>query len=88
MPTALVDIVLAVTALEAVVLMAIRWRTGTGIAIRPLVANLAAGVALLLAVRGALTGAGWPWLGACLAAAGIAHAADTALRWRQDRYSR
>lgn len=83
MPTLLVDIVLAIVALEAVVLVAIRWRSGTGIALRPLLANLAAGAALLVAVRAALAGAAWPWLGACLAAAGLAHAVDTALRWRQ-----
>jgi hypothetical protein len=34
----------------------------------------------MLALRGALTGAGWPVIAGCLALAGLAHLAEMALR--------
>ena len=66
-----VDIVLAVTLLEAMALTL--WRR---IAPAALAVMLAPGVALMLALRAALTGAGWQWIALCLAAAGLAHLAD------------
>ena len=74
----LVDLILAVVALE---LIAVTWRR-RGISPRALLPNLLAGVFLLLAVRCALTGAPWFWLAGCLAASGIANAADLRQRWR------
>ena len=67
-----VDIVLAVTLLEAMALTLWRRR----IAPAALAVMLAPGVALMLALRAALTGAGWQWIALCLAAAGLAHLAD------------
>jgi hypothetical protein len=80
--TYLVDLVLAVVAVETIALVLLwRWRR-RGVAPAQLLPNLAAGVFLLLALRGALSGASWIWLAACLAAAGLANAADLRQRWR------
>jgi O-antigen/teichoic acid export membrane protein len=46
-----------------------------------LLANAAAGACLLLALRAALTGAGWAWVAAALCAALIAHLFDLVRRW-------
>lgn len=78
----IVDIVLALTALEAVALMAYHQWTGRGIAPLDLLSTLAAGVFLMLALRAALTGAGWVWIAGCLVAALAAHLLDLARRWR------
>jgi hypothetical protein len=79
--TLIVDAAIAITVIEVIVLLAVRRRTGLGIAPRPLLANAGAGLGLMLAVRAALVGAAWPWIAACLAAAGLAHAIDLAARW-------
>jgi hypothetical protein len=79
----IVDAILVLVAIEAVVLAAWSARTGKGVAPRDLLPNLASGVALFLALRGALVGAAWPWIAACLLAALAAHATDLALRWRR-----
>ena len=76
----IVDTALAITALELIVLLV--WCRGV-FATKALLANLCAGLFLMLAVRVALAGAEWPWLAACLAAAGAAHVVDLAARWRQ-----
>ena len=78
----LVEVVLAGMALEALVLVGLRRVTGRGIAPAELCVNLAAGAALMLAVRAALRGALGSvalWLCAALAA----HVVDLALRWRR-----
>jgi hypothetical protein len=77
----LVDLVIAFTVLEGLALSAWRLATGRGPAVRDLVANLAAGLGLLLAMRSALQGAGWPACAAWLALAGAAHATDLWRRW-------
>jgi hypothetical protein len=76
-----VDLILALMALEGVFLVAYRRRTGRGIVAGDLLSNLLAGAGLLLAVRGALAGAGWIWIAACLLAALLAHVADLRRRW-------
>lgn len=76
------DLILALVVLEAILLVAYRRRTGRGVATWDLLPNLLAGGCLLLALRGALTGAGWAWIAACLAAALLAHLADLSRRWR------
>jgi hypothetical protein len=72
-----VDLVLVVMAAEAIWLVAgRRWPAGDAfIALLP-------GALLLLALRGALTGAAWPWIAAALAASFPAHLADLARRRR------
>jgi hypothetical protein len=57
-------------------------RTGYGLSGADLAGNVMAGVALLLALRCALTGGWWIWIAACLAAALAAHVADLRRRWR------
>jgi hypothetical protein len=76
---AIADIVIAVMAIEALVLIALRSRF-RNLQIADAIAFLAAGFFLALALRAAMTGAAWPWLAACLAAAFLAHVADM---WRR-----
>ena len=76
-----VDIVLAVMVLEAGLLLAYRYRTRHGLSATELLSVLVPGVFLLLALRGALVGAGMVPIAACLIAALLAHIADIARRW-------
>lgn len=77
-----VDLILAVVALE-VLGISLYWHvTRRGIAPARLLPNLLAGAALLLALRLALSDFAWPWYTACLALAGIANVADLRQRWR------
>jgi hypothetical protein len=75
------DLVLAVLLIEAVALTAYHRRTRRGLVPAAVVLNLAAGAALLLALRGALVGAGWGWIALALAGALAAHLADLRQRW-------
>lgn len=77
-----IDVILAMMAVEAVVLHVYRRRTGRGLAGPDILINLAAGGSLMLAVRAALTGAGAGWIAACLLASLAAHGADLSRRWR------
>jgi hypothetical protein len=77
----MVELIIGLAVLEGLLLAAYRVKTGRGIAPRALLTNLAAGICLLFALRGALTGAGWPILALWLSAALVAHLADLALRW-------
>jgi hypothetical protein len=77
-----VDVILAFMALEALVLAVYRRRSGRGIPLGDLVVSLAGGVFLLLALRGALTGADWTGIVPWLALSGVAHVADLARRGR------
>jgi hypothetical protein len=79
--TRLVDLAIAITLLEAVMLGVYFWRTGKGVAPSEYLLNLSSGLALMLAVRSVLSGAAWVYLVACLATAGIAHGADVWRRW-------
>lgn len=71
----ILDMILALTVLEAGALLVWRRRTD-------LLGTLLAGVALLTAVRLAQAGAAWPWLALALLAALLAHLGDLAARWR------
>jgi hypothetical protein len=78
----IVDLVLAIVVAEGFALT-LHWRiTGRGVAPSQLLPNLLAGALLLLALRLALSDLSWPWYTACLAAAGLANAADLRQRWR------
>lgn len=72
----IVDLILAFMALEAVVLVVYHRRTGRGVAPSDLVPNLLAGVFLLLALGGALSGTWWGWIALALVASLTAHLAD------------
>ena len=78
----IVDLILAAVAVEAVLLAGLRYRFGAGPALPGLLANLAAGSALMLALRAALTGSAWPVVAAFMLAGLLAHGIDLALRFR------
>ncbi len=77
------DLVLAVLALEAVVLAWRHARSGAGPPPRVFAPMIGAGVLLVLALRCALTGAPWPWMALLLSGAGLVHLLD--LRQRSKR---
>jgi hypothetical protein len=78
----LIDLVLIGVVLQGGVLAAYARVTGRGVAPVSLLATLAAGFFLLVALRTALAGGWWGWTGLALLAALIAHLADLRLRWR------
>lgn len=75
----IVDVALGCLAIEVTVLALMRHRLPTG-ALAPMLAHLAAGAFLLLALRAALTGAGWPSIAILLLGGLVAHGCDLALR--------
>jgi hypothetical protein len=79
----LVDVAILITLAEGAVLAWWHWRTGAGVAPRGLFCNLAAGLALMAALRAALAGFGWPWVAAGLMLAAVAHTLDQIERWRR-----
>lgn len=78
----LIDAVLVAVAVQAVVLVLWARRTGRGVPPASLLATLAAGGFLLVALRSALSDAWWGWTGLALLAALAAHLIDLRLRWR------
>ena len=78
----IVDLLMVLMTLEAALLWAYRRRTGRGVPLLGLLANLAAGAGLLMALRAALTHAGWEMTILWLLVALAAHVADLASRWR------
>ncbi len=77
----IVDLILALVAIEALGLALYHRATHRGIAGVDLVANLASGFCLLLALRAALAGASWIWMAAALSASLLGHLLDLARRW-------
>lgn len=77
----IVDLILALMVLEGIAIGLYWAAKGRGIAPLDLLVNLLAGVALLLAVRAALTGAAWQAIAALLAFAGVMHVLDLVRRW-------
>lgn len=75
--------ILAVVALEAILLSLYRWWMRRGPWPGDILFNLAAGAALLFALHGALVDASWESIAAWLAVALVAHIADLAMRWRR-----
>ncbi len=76
-----VDLILGLVLIEVIALAIVRTRTKRGMNPFDLMASLLAGIALLLALRGALTGIGWPKIAICLGAALLAHLWDLSRRW-------
>ena len=82
-PVHIVDLILLLVLVEAVVLLRVHARSGGAISPGPLIANLASGASLLLALRAALGGTGWTWIALALFASLLAHLLDLGLRWRR-----
>jgi len=78
----IIDLILALTAAEAVFVVLYHGRTGRGPAPAAFLGNLLSGVCLLLALRFALVGSPWGWLALSLLAALAAHLFDLWRRWR------
>lgn len=78
----LLDAILALMALEGVALLGWRRCRGSGIGAGDLLANLAAGAALLVACRLAVGGASALAMAVALAAALAGHLVDLSRRWR------
>jgi hypothetical protein len=77
----IVDAIIALVAVEGVVLVLWRALTGGGLTMAETLANLSSGAALLLALRMAITGGLSASVLAFLSVALIAHVADLASRW-------
>lgn len=78
----LLDLIILLIALEAGALMMLRQRFDNIPPIKDLLPNLLSGAALMLALRFALTDAGWHTIAACLSAALIAHLGDLYRRFK------
>lgn len=82
-----VDAVIALTLVEAVVLLLVhRWRgaaANRGLAPREIGLNLLSGLCLMAALHFAVRGFGGPWIAVCLLVAGVAHGADLFRRWQR-----
>lgn len=76
-----VDLILGLMLLEGLALSVLWRRRGCGVLPLALWVNLAAGGAMLLAVRAALTGASWVWVWIPLLLALLMHLADLGARW-------
>jgi len=77
----IVDGILALMVLELIVLIIVRKKTGRGLTTGKLMVSLAAGAALLLALRSALAGLPWHNVALWLIVALAAHVLDLKLRW-------
>ena len=74
--------ILGIMALEAVLVSAVFLRRGKTRAIPQLLAGLAAGAALVLALRAALLDQGWDIIARFLLVSLLAHAAELGLKFR------
>ena len=79
--TLLIDIVIAVTVIEWVLLSWWHRRTRRGIPMSELRATLLAGLYLMMALRASMVSAPWYVVALLLLAAGLSHAADLWRRW-------
>lgn len=79
-----VDLALLLLAIELVVLLVYRKRTGHGAAARDVIPAIAAGACLLLALRAALTDAPAIWIALAMGAALPAHLLDLHQRRRRE----
>jgi hypothetical protein len=77
----IIDIILALMAVEAVGLIILRRVLGRGPSALEILISLAAGLCLMLALRVALTGGAWQAIALALAASLVVHVTDLRLRW-------
>lgn len=78
----IVDMICLLVFVEAVAIVVIYLRSGRGMPPAEALPTLLSGLCLLLALRGALTQAGWEWVALSLVGALAAHVIDLAQRWR------
>jgi hypothetical protein len=78
----IVDCIIGLMLLELFALGMVRARARRGIHPNELAASVAAGIALLLALRGALVGQSWRYIAAWLVSALLAHLLYLKLSWR------
>lgn len=81
----IVDCILAFMLIEWALLALLHHRSNRGLNRLELTVSLSAGLALLLALRAALAGSGWPSVAGWLAASLVAHLWDLKLRWTAAR---
>jgi hypothetical protein len=81
----IIDVILLIVAIEAVVVVILRHRLAGLFDMRGFFVSLVSGVCLMVALRGALTGAPWTFIAPFLVASLIAHLIDVAQRWRGGR---
>ena len=79
----LIDTIIAITLLEAAILLLYHHQTKRGLAPRDYLLNVLSGLSLMLALRCALAGSVWYVMATFLTAAGLAHVADIILRLQQ-----
>ena len=77
----IVDIMIVFIVLEIVFVEVVRRKHGRGVATLPLLVNIGAGGSLMLALRAALVGSGWPWVATFLVSSLVFHVADLRIRW-------
>jgi hypothetical protein len=78
----IVDIILLLMLLEGIALLVYHYKTRRGLTPIAVISNLLAGGFLLLALRAALSAAGWQWIALWLLLALAGHLLDLLMRWR------
>ncbi len=76
----LTDIILVIMAVEVVAVSFFLWRRNQGLGVVSFVASLMSGASLILALRAALTDAGWYYVALYVTASLLAHLAEIAIR--------
>ena len=79
----IVDIMVLFVVVEVIVLIVYRQRTGRGVPVVALLANVGAGGSLMLSLGAALKGMGASVIAAFLVLSLIFHVTDLVIRWRQ-----
>lgn len=79
----IVDLMLALVALEVIGILLFRRVRGGGVAAVPLLANIGAGGSLMMALRASLMGGSASQVAPWLIAALVFHVLDLALRWER-----
>ena len=78
----LIELIIAITVLEAVALTLYHRLTGKGVAPKEFAANLLSGLCLMLALRNALLSHSGVVTALFLSASGVVHASDLWRRWK------
>ena len=79
----IVDLMVIFVVIEVLVLIAYWRRTGRGIPIVSLLANVGAGGSLMLALGATLKGYEYTIIALCLVSSLVFHVADLAIRWKR-----